>query len=128
MIVKDRKKPIKLKMAEALLRRLPQQHFKRREIADEYKKRLAGYNGEQEMDYFLKELDENFIIINDLRLNNQGVYFQIDSLILSKKEIIILEAKNISGTLYFDRKFKQLVRILDGKEEGFRDPLSQVEL
>ncbi|QDP41202.1 nuclease-related domain-containing protein [Radiobacillus deserti] len=128
MIIKTRNKPVRLRIAEALLRRLPQNHYQRREITDDYRKRLAGYNGEKNMDYYLKELDHNFLIFNDLRLSNKDIHFQMDTLIITTKQVIVLEAKNISGTLYFDRKFKQLIRTLDGKEEGFKDPISQVTL
>lgn len=35
--------------------------------------------------------------------------------------------KNISGTLYFDQVFKQLIRSIAEKEEGFPDPITQVK-
>ena len=45
----------------------------------------------------------------------------------SKFYFLIVEVKNIAGTLLFDNHFNQMIRILDNKEEGFPDPLLQVK-
>jgi len=128
MIVKPRNKPIYIKKLEALLRRLPQDHPKREFISNNLTKRVTGYKGEKELDYPLSFLsDEEYMIFHDLRLYDGSHYFQIDSLIVSQHFILILEVKNIQGTLRFDPDFNQLIRIYDGKEEAFSDPLLQVE-
>ena len=40
---------------------------------------------------------------------------------------LIIEIKNIAGTLYFDPIFKQLIRTKGGEEIGFRYPITQLE-
>jgi hypothetical protein len=61
-------------------------------------------------------------------LFDQKHYFQIDTLIVSSCFLLFLEIKNIIGTLIFDAKFNQLIRIADGtSEEGFPDPLLQLK-
>ena len=40
---------------------------------------------------------------------------------------LILEVKNIAGTIYFDPIFKQLIRTKDGKETAFPYPITQLE-
>ncbi len=59
---------------------------------------------------------------------SDGVHhFQIDTLVVTQHYLLILEVKNISGTLMFDPTFNQLIRISDTKEEAFPNPLTQVE-
>ncbi|MBD1383625.1 NERD domain-containing protein [Bacillus sp. IB182487] len=119
---------MKLQKLEALKRRLPLNHEKRRDIEEEYAKTMAGYRGEQTVDYHLKILhnDKNFIL-HDIRLLNGSAFFQIDTLICNPAFFLIIEVKNISGTLIFDQVFHQLIRNSNGKEEAFPDPISQVK-
>ncbi|MDN4524125.1 nuclease-related domain-containing protein [Fictibacillus fluitans] len=124
--MKNRKIPIHIRKLEALLRRLPPEHAKRREIEEQLARRMAGYRGEQSLDYYLGFLQDYFIL-QDLRLPNGDYHFQLDAILISPYFILILEVKNISGTLIFDDHFKQLIRVTPEKEEGFPDPILQVE-
>ncbi|WP_209124995.1 nuclease-related domain-containing protein [Alkalihalobacillus sp. BA299] len=103
-------------------------HPKRGKIAEEVAKSIAGYNGEKSIDFHLSFLDkQKYIILHDIRISdNEGRYFQIDTLLLSTNFILIIEVKNISGTLFFDENFHQLIRLINDKEEAFPDPLLQV--
>ncbi|MDM5340302.1 nuclease-related domain-containing protein [Fictibacillus enclensis] len=113
---------------EALLRRLPASHPRRQEIADQLVKRMAGYKGELSIDYHLRSLlKKGYLILHDLRLADSDYFFQIDTLVISPEYFLILEVKNISGTLVFDHYFKQLIRVSGEREEGFPDPTLQVE-
>src|SRR5699024_9213879 len=52
----------------------------------------------------------------------------IDKLVLSPRYLLLLEAKNWYGTLYFDGE-RQVIRIGDdGCEEGLPNPITQVKL
>ncbi|WP_246943804.1 nuclease-related domain-containing protein [Bacillus pinisoli] len=129
MIVKKRSKPIRLLTNEALLRRIPPDFPTRSEIEADFKKRKAGYRGEQALDYHLSMLDDrNYIILQDLRLPIYNTFFQIDTLILTPHYALVIEVKNMAGTLLFDTKFNQLIRIYRDKQEGFTDPITQVKL
>lgn len=111
---------------QALVRRLPAGHPKIHEINDQLLKRLAGYKGEKAVDYHINGvLEKEIYILNDLRLKDSGKYFQIDSLIMSDSYMILLEIKNIKGSIYFDTNFHQLIRSLDGVETAFQDPITQ---
>ncbi|QWG35984.1 nuclease-related domain-containing protein [Bacillus mycoides] len=129
MIVKERKMPVHLLQLEALLRRLPAHHPKKNVVAENLAKFMAGYKGEQAIEYPLSFLSETkYSILHDIRLFDQKHYFQIDTIIVSSYFLLFLEIKNIVGTLIFDAKFNQLIRISDGAlEEGFPDPLLQVK-
>jgi hypothetical protein len=51
----------------------------------------------------------------------------MDILILTTRYILILEIKNIIGTVFFESHFDQFIRTLNGKEEGFLNPLNQIK-
>lgn len=129
MIKKEREIPIKLRKLEALLRRLPVNHPRRSKVEEEYAKIRAGFRGEKSIDYYLNSLDEKrFFIFHDVRLqHSNNEYFQMDILLLTSSYIVILEIKNMNGTLCFDQKFHQLIRALNGREEAFPDPITQVK-
>jgi ribosomal protein L37AE/L43A len=124
--MKPRIKPLRILQNEALLRRLPDYHRKRQEIETDNRNRIAGYNGEKRLDYYLSLLPNNeFKIYNDLRLTLQYA-FQIDSLIITPFFAAIIEVKNYSGTLYFEPLSGQLIQIHGQKEEVIPNPISQV--
>ncbi|MCD7034503.1 NERD domain-containing protein [Metabacillus sp. GX 13764] len=126
MIIKERTKPVVLLQLEALLRRLPGNHRKRPLIEADLARYAAGYSGEKSIDYHLSFLPEKeFTILHDLRLSSGSHSFQMDTLILHPNFILILEVKNITGTLIFDQNFHQLIRKIGDKEEAFPDPLLQ---
>lgn len=126
MINKNRSIPLTVKKEEALLRRLPLNHPQYPAISESLARRRAGYRGERAVDYFLKQLDcSSFHIFHDLRFRNKQLFFQMDTLLLTPHFLLIIEVKNIKGTLNFDTDFAQMTRSLSDKEEGFRNPLTQ---
>jgi hypothetical protein len=131
LFLNDRKGPIKIAQLIALLRRILKNHPKWPLIEQELNRKKAGLWGEREVDKKLKRLDQGkYLIISDLRLpNGDGTFFQIDTLVLSTSFILIIESKNITGSLYFDLVNHQFYRILkDGSKESFADPVSQARL
>ncbi|MCD8503269.1 MAG: NERD domain-containing protein [Bacillaceae bacterium] len=130
MITKNRSYPIKAHKLEALLRRLPKNHRKREEIEVELAKILAGYHGEESLDYYISLIDNNSMyILHDLRLPDEnGYYFQIDTLILTPSFFLIIESKNLSGELFFDFQHHQLIRKSQEKVDVFNDPIVQTDL
>ncbi|WP_370627234.1 nuclease-related domain-containing protein [Psychrobacillus sp. INOP01] len=69
------------------------------------------------------------LIIPDLhtRLHSKR-HIQIDTLILTKSYMLIIEIKNITGTLRFKKDPNQLVRIIDNIEEkSYACPLTQLD-
>lgn len=112
---------------EALLRRIPNNHPTRRKIEEELAKCYAGFRGEQAIDYQLSLLDGEYQIFQDVRLPyKETTYFQLDFLLVTDRFLLILEVKNIAGTLFFDQSFHQLIRTMNEKEEAFADPVLQV--
>ncbi|CAH2713934.1 hypothetical protein BACCIP111895_01088 [Neobacillus rhizosphaerae] len=125
MILNERKVPIPLLQREALLRRIDKLHSRFKDIEKELINWKTGYSGEKNVDYYLSYLpDEPYRIINDLRLKCNNT-FQIDSLIFSQMFGLVIEIKNITGTLFFDKYTKGVVRTYKDSEEGIANPLTQ---
>ncbi|MDR7071717.1 nuclease-related domain-containing protein [Fictibacillus barbaricus] len=88
----------------------------------------SGFFGERSLKYFYRYLPKKDIIfVYNVRIFHIGYHFQIDTLIITSKFFMILEIKNYAGHLYFDDKFGQLVRTLNGKKDIFEDPILQVK-
>ncbi|MBD3110167.1 NERD domain-containing protein [Bacillus sp. AGMB 02131] len=130
MIMKERQYPVKAKKLEALIRRLEANHPKAALIEQEYAKILAGYRGEQSLNYFLSFLpQEQYFIFHDLRLPSlqNEYFFQMDILLLSQQFFLIIEVKNIAGSVTYDPSNQQLIQFHQDKETVYRDPFLQVQ-
>lgn len=126
MFVKEVKKPRKISKTEVLFNRISESHSKRNDVKLELSRHLRGYNGERSLTYYLNQLPEkDYYIFHNLRLPHGKYYFQIDFLIICSRFVMILECKNFYGTLFFEKDFKQLIRSVNGQEEGFTDPITQ---
>jgi len=121
MIIKPLRKPLLLQKYEALLPRLGRNAA----VEKEHMKYVRGFEGEKEVDYHLRQMDETFTILSDVYLNPPGV--QMDYLVLTQRAIYIVEVKNFTGTITFDLTLDQLIRHQGGKETGFKNPLTQAE-
>ncbi|MDH5163107.1 nuclease-related domain-containing protein [Heyndrickxia oleronia] len=128
MIVKELTIPYKILMDIALLRRLRPTHPKLAMIEEDLTRRKVGYRGEQNLLYHLGFLPpQNQKIFFGLRLPFEDKTFQIDTLILTPSFILIIEVKNYSGILLFEKHSDQLIRIYQNKEEAFPNPIFQVQ-
>ncbi|MFC4619246.1 nuclease-related domain-containing protein [Camelliibacillus cellulosilyticus] len=128
MFVNERIKPIKLLKSEALLRRLDPDHPKRSKIMDDILGRRAGYHGELEVDYHISLLPEkSYIIYRGLRLEKDRHVVQMDLVIITQYGLLIIEIKNFTGTLFFDKHSGQMLRRYKDIEEGYADPIAQVK-
>jgi len=96
MILKRRTKSTAQKILEYLNRRTDLKY----EYKISLKNQMKGFEGEKEFDSFLKSIEENGIILNDLVLNHRGNTFQLDSLLILNEMIYIYEIKNYSGNYY----------------------------
>ncbi len=127
MIKKFRKVPLIILIMEALLRRIHPNHPSKAQIEEELRFRKAGYRGELSLDYHMSQLPQNeHFILHDLRLplwNN--TFFQIDSLLLSRRYFTNYEAKNHSGTLTFEEH--QMLQTYEGRTESYPNPIIQAE-
>lgn len=129
MIEKERTYPIRLLMYEALMERIIPNHPKISIIEQDYKARRAGFKGELQTDYRLSFLPEKgFHIFRDIRLRDEKWHFQIDTLILTLRYIILIETKAYSGTLFFDKYSEQMIQTKNDQEKSYDNPINQVRM
>lgn len=80
------------------------------------------------MDYYISLLDEDdFYILQDLRIPQGTKHYQIDFLLLSTKFILLIENKNMPGIIEFDPDFKQVFRRYNDTTEVYDCPVDQVK-
>lgn len=128
MFLNDRKIPEIVLEIDAILNRLSPLHPKRHLLEDERRPYLKGFYGEKQIDRHLKNLEgETFSIIRGIRLVHQNEAFQMDTLIVTRFFILIIESKNIGGILEFEKDSKQVIRKWEEKIQGFKNPIIQVE-
>ncbi|SFG60763.1 nuclease-related domain-containing protein [Sporolactobacillus nakayamae] len=127
MFIKPIQLPYHIRQYEALTHRLKADSTCDY-VLSQYKRLMAGYRGEQSLDFALSYLsDKDFRIFHNLRLYDHVHYFQIDFLVLCDRYALILEVKNILGKLTFDTEMRQLIRELDDDIDVFDDPITQAE-
>ncbi|MBY7144617.1 NERD domain-containing protein [Virgibacillus sp. NKC19-3] len=128
MILKKRTKPRILKKYEALLPRLPPNFPRLADVRHEYNKNKKGYEGELDVDYHLKWLPHEYMILQDVCLKTQERTFQMDNLVITQQAITIVDVKNYNGRIIFDTILDQFTRDDGAIEMGFSHPIAQVEL
>jgi ribosomal protein S27AE len=127
MNLKERLVPDIILKLQAILERLPRKHEKIILMKNDLSKFQAGFNGEKSIDFYLQSLsNEHYFILHDVRIPFNNQFFQIDTLILTKKYILILEIKNLAGVIDFDGEFNQAVQTKNGEQRAFPDPLFQM--
>lgn len=85
----------------------------------------AGFYGEEKVARYLKEAQ----FVNNTQLFRHVILdgAEIDAILINPRFICILEIKNITGELYFDKTTKQFYRIKNGMKEGMRNPELQLQ-
>jgi len=124
-----RKSPKSIPIYRRILKRLPDYHPTYLEIEKRIKAIEAGYHGECYVDNFLEQLDfpRNYAILKDLHIQvDSNSYLQMDTLILTKKYIALLEIKNIRGRIAFQKNPDQLIREFGGEITPFKCPEQQI--
>lgn len=126
LIVKPLDVSLILLQTEALDKRLPQHHKMKELVSNDARRLRAGYNGEKSLGFTLSLLDNStYYILHNLRIPDTNGFFQIDNLILTKNLCVLIEVKNIFGTVTFD-EMGQMIRSHNDIEEGFRSPIEQI--
>ncbi|MEG0386399.1 MAG: nuclease-related domain-containing protein [Solibacillus sp.] len=114
---------------EALANRLRIDDLHTVAVKDEFYRLEAGLAGEKKLQQILSEYTfkhDAQIIYNFECKNEKGSTHQMDALILTPSFILILEVKQISGTLYYKPAQHEFYRIQDeGTQENFPNPFDQ---
>lgn len=100
-------------------------------IEDQLYRVQAGFSGELKVDRYLESIEclHSKIVLTNLHLSTKsGKTFQVDTLIISRKYILLLEIKNIKGELYFETHPHFLLRKLNDESTRMECPITQIEV
>ncbi|AXF55417.1 NERD domain-containing protein [Salicibibacter kimchii] len=96
MILKPREVPTELKTLRLLRPRMTlpdEQHYLNLE---------KGFTGEQQLDTWLENLTTDCFVINDLLLQQNRNFFQIDKMLIFQETIYLLDSKYSKGDFFID--------------------------
>lgn len=119
-----------VKALEALISRLPAQHSYQKFLEVELHRTSAGKRGEEKLLKKLAEFNwkENHLILPDVSLSRSDVKIQMDSLLLTHSQAIIIESKNIHGKIHLDDSTGEFYRYdNDGKKTVMENPAIQLK-
>jgi hypothetical protein len=111
------------------LHRLPINHPSRKDILSKIDNKRAGYNGECQVDHFLKQVNfkKPYAILKEVNLKGENQSFiSIDTLIVTREYICVLEIKTIIGIISFQSNPPQLIREIDGIITTYKCPEQQL--
>ncbi|WP_157967411.1 nuclease-related domain-containing protein [Paraliobacillus zengyii] len=100
-------------------------------LTENLRREQSGYNGEQLLDYYYRQLVKQPLFLHGLRIKDKvgSDFFQIDTLMLFSNFILIVEVKNYTGSLTYEVETGLLTRKRDnGALDRFDDPRAQVEM
>ena len=89
----------------------------------------AGLDAEKQMAFYLRrafEHEMNIFILNDIRIELNGEYAQIDHLVIHKYGFIIIESKSISDRIVVNSQ-EEWKRCHKDKEKGIPSPIQQAK-
>lgn len=99
-------------------------------FSKQYAATLAGYKGERKVDHLLERMPFphlHTIIPNFQTQSKFGTRYQMDTLIITNRYILLLEIKNIRGHIEFHDNPAQIIRTFEGIQEKLSCPIHQLE-
>lgn len=126
-----RNTPALLKGIPRLIARIPPNHRKVQHLKEQLYRISAGYSGECNVDSYIERtrFPESTKVFTDVQLRiSPNFTFQIDTLIITESYVLIVEVKNIKGTIRFVQNPPHLEQVLETGDEAVIDcPVYQVE-
>ncbi|WP_159654275.1 nuclease-related domain-containing protein [Vibrio atypicus] len=98
-------------------------------VSTDYKKQL-GDQVESDVAFYLKRQfseQEDVLVFNDLRIELNHEFAQIDHLVVYKKGFILIESKSIKGTVKINDQL-EWQRTVRGRWAGMPSPITQAEI
>ena len=122
--------PNKLRGLLAIERRLSVDHKEYQSIKQEIYNRNAGFGGEQHFDQKMTEFQPSYphAFLQGICLKQNGVFFEMDSILITPAFIVIFEAKNIGDKLILSSNPTQFIKVSsDGTRKGMTSPVAELE-
>lgn len=130
MIYKQRTTPKKLMGQQALIRRIQSNHPEFQKIMEHLKRTESGFRGECDFDKQMTEYTPRYphAILHDVCLKQGGVYFQMDSILITPSFIIIFEVKNYGGKIIVKSNPTQfIIEYPTGERRVMRSPVTELD-
>ena len=121
--------PLIIESLRAALSRLDPTHEKYAVLKAMYSSRISGLAGEDKVDQIFRKykFSMKHKIFNGLSLTS-STDFQIDSLFITPAYVVVIETKNLAGSIEVKSNPPQLVQTLDnGDKRSYISPVSQVQ-
>ncbi|QUW20413.1 NERD domain-containing protein [Sporosarcina sp. Marseille-Q4063] len=128
-IVKKRVEPLIIESLRAALSRLDPTHEKYAMLNGMYSSRISGLAGEDKVDQVFQKykFSMQHKIFNGLSLTS-STDFQIDSLFITPAYAVVIETKNLAGSIKVKNNPPQLLQTLDnGDIRSYVSPVLQVQ-
>lgn len=126
----ERKKPHKLLMLEAIVRRLKKTSPNYAYFLEYHRKMRAGFAGERYVDRIWQEMhlpSPTHLVHDYCFVNDAGYTHQVDTLFVTPHFLCVIEIKNIAGRLDFDDEKRQCLRTLsNGQVDSIAYPVDQL--
>ena len=118
---------MQLSYYKCLLRRLPTSHANYINCVEELQRIEAGMTGEERVSRELLDLPSHYFWLSNYQCYSpQHTPHQIDFIIICPHFAVVLEVKNISGTVSYQTVGKEFIRTRpDGQTDTFRNPFDQ---
>ena len=130
MIYKQRTTPKKLQGLLALEKRLMSEHKEFENIQSQLYIRRAGFGGEQHFDEKMLEFKPTYphAILHGICLKQNGIFFEMDSILITPSFLIIFEAKNIGDKLIISSNPTQFIKeSSNGRRKALNSPVAELE-
>lgn len=114
---------------ESLIARLPNDHYQYSRIEEDLRKRRAGFAGELNFDKYINEFRPTYpmALLHDVCLFQNGVYFQMDSVLILPDRILLFEVKNLAGTLRVKKNPIQFIQEHNDQRKIISSPLTELD-
>lgn len=99
----------------------------RQKIDQQIKYARYGETGEKNIAFELKHSGMDMMILHDLHLEVDGLSAQIDYMVITRKNIFVIECKNLYGNIKIDNRGAFIRQLGGGKEKGMYSPITQNE-
>lgn len=119
MLLKKRSEPAELVLLRYLDTRMQLNRQEKFNLSNLEK----GFAGEVKFDLMAENINEERYFLNDLLLEYNNSYFQIDTLIISQGLIHLLDIKNNEGDCYIEEE--KLYNVTTGRE--YKNPITQLD-
>lgn len=130
MLLKTRKKNVEIDGLIALEKRLGRGDEIRSKIEERLYNLQAGFAGETQYDKYLAEFKPRYphAILHDVTLCEDGIFFQMDSILITPAFIVISEVKNIAEKIVVKSNPLQFIKeYSNGKRLPLRNPIVELE-